>query len=430
MSGLKKTLSVYQGIGILISTLLGSGIFIIPALVATTAGKFSTLSWIVMLGIIFPVAFTFGELGIQYPHTGGTSFFVKNAFGNVFENFAAWLYLAVIPLGPPVVIITGANYLGVLFKSNENGIFLISILMLISMFIISVIGIKFTSNIQTLITCVVVTILIFTICIGVINASESLTMHVDLTLNKDSIQVIKNTLPIMFWCFVGLEALAHLSSEFNDVKKDFPRTILIGLAVVGLAYLLLSIIILVYGTYGEEQVNSNYMVHLLKQLIGNVGYYIVGVLGFSTCFATVNSYILSFTRTLFSLSSNKVIPSCFAKTSSKDVPINALIPCFLLVTITVVLKFMFQISIDQLILCANSIFIALYVLATLSGIILLKGWKRVIAVLASAFCVGILIAIGINVYFILVIFLGSVLWDIILKYTRKLKVESKQIDFK
>ncbi len=40
----------------------------------------------------------------------------------------------------------------------------------------------------------------------------------------------------MFWCFVGLEAFAHLASEFKNPERDFPRALMIGLLLAGLVY--------------------------------------------------------------------------------------------------------------------------------------------------------------------------------------------------
>ncbi len=43
-------------------------------------------------------------------------------------------------------------------------------------------------------------------------------------------------LSVMFWCFVGLEAFAHLASEFKNPERDFPRALMIGLLLAGLVY--------------------------------------------------------------------------------------------------------------------------------------------------------------------------------------------------
>ncbi|WP_099203469.1 amino acid permease [Miniphocaeibacter massiliensis] len=81
MENLKATLSMRQGIGILVSTLLGSGIFIVPAMIASEVGILSIFCWILIIILMIPIAITFGDLGAKYPNASGAAFFVESAFG-------------------------------------------------------------------------------------------------------------------------------------------------------------------------------------------------------------------------------------------------------------------------------------------------------------------------------------------------------------
>lgn len=45
-----------------------------------------------------------------------------------------------------------------------------------------------------------------------------------------------DSLAVMFWCFVGLEAFAHLSTEFRNPERDFPRALMVGMLIAGIVY--------------------------------------------------------------------------------------------------------------------------------------------------------------------------------------------------
>ncbi|HAU4312282.1 TPA: L-methionine/branched-chain amino acid transporter, partial [Citrobacter freundii] len=56
MSGLKQELGLAQGVGLLSTSLLGTGVFAVPALAALVAGNNSLWAWPVLIVLVFPVA--------------------------------------------------------------------------------------------------------------------------------------------------------------------------------------------------------------------------------------------------------------------------------------------------------------------------------------------------------------------------------------
>ena len=57
MSRLNKELGLLQGIALLSTSLLGTGIFVVPALAATAAGEASLWAWMILIALVLPVAF-------------------------------------------------------------------------------------------------------------------------------------------------------------------------------------------------------------------------------------------------------------------------------------------------------------------------------------------------------------------------------------
>jgi amino acid efflux transporter len=411
MSGLVKSLNVYQGTGILVSTLLGSGIFIIPAMAATIAGPRSLIAWALTIAAVLPVAFTFSALGVKHPHAGGTAFFIRKAYGERFDNLTSWLYLSVVPIGPPVVIVTGASYLGGVFGVSEATTLWISVAMIGVMFSMNVFGLRVAGFVQTVVSGLVVTLLL-TIVIAAFARDPGLVAR-QLVVPASSVDIpdIAQATSVIFWCFVGLEAIAHLSSEFRDVEVDFPRTIVASIAIVGTLCLLLSAVVLCYGAYGSERMNARYVTYLAERLFGRGGAYVVGVACFLTCFATVNLYLLSFSRLMFSMSRNGVIPQAFSRTSVRGVPLHALAPIFALVLATVVLKFALGVDLNSLVLYGNGIFVSLYLLAAVAGVALLRRTGRALALASVVVCGALLLFIGPRAFYAAIVCALSLSWD-------------------
>ncbi|MCP5077516.1 MAG: amino acid permease, partial [Psychromonas sp.] len=168
MSTYNQSISVTHGVGMLVSALLGSGVFIIPAIAASVAGEWSLLAWLIMGLLILPIVFTFAALGKKHPHAGGTAYFVQLAFGDKAARIVSWLFIWVVALGAPVIIITGANFLvnalvavGVVVASTQKILFFCAMLMLCLLLLFNLFGLKTAAIIQTLFSICIVSCLLF-----------------------------------------------------------------------------------------------------------------------------------------------------------------------------------------------------------------------------------------------------------------------------
>lgn len=96
--------------------MMGSGIFMLPATLASKSGPGATLlAWIITaLGSIF-LALSFAKLGSKYPLTGGPTEFSRIAFGDYMGFLNAWLYWNGSWIGNAAVlwIFTAINIFGV-----------------------------------------------------------------------------------------------------------------------------------------------------------------------------------------------------------------------------------------------------------------------------------------------------------------------------
>ncbi|XPE68066.1 hypothetical protein ACNKHP_16990 [Shigella boydii] len=96
MSGLNKNWG-WPGIGLLSTSLLGTGVFAVPALAALVAGNNSLWAWPVLIILVFPIAIVFAILGRHYPSAGGVAHFVGMAFRSRLEQVTGWLFYRSFP---------------------------------------------------------------------------------------------------------------------------------------------------------------------------------------------------------------------------------------------------------------------------------------------------------------------------------------------
>ncbi len=205
MSGLKQELGWPRGIGLLSTSLLGTGVFAVPALAALVAGNNSPWAWPVLIILVFPIAIVFAILGRHYPSAGGVAHFVGMAFGSRRASHRL-VVLSVIPVGclprykllPDSAVQCLAGIAGKLLLAELGTLALV--------WYIGTRGASSSANLQTVIAGLIVALIVAIWWAGDIKPANipSLRRNIELT-------GLFAALSVMFWCFVGLEAFAHLA---------------------------------------------------------------------------------------------------------------------------------------------------------------------------------------------------------------------------
>lgn len=402
LSTSNQSITVTHGVGMLVSALLGSGVFIIPAIAASVAGSWSLLAWLIMGLLILPIVFTFATLGKKHPHAGGTAYFVKLAFGDKAGRIVSWLFIWVVGLGAPVIVITGANFLvkglialGVIELQNSQALFYCSLLMLVLLFVFNLFGLKTAAIIQTSLSICIVSCLLF--------VSIDSQYHSPFHLPNTSFNLsdIALSATYILWCFLGIEAIAHLANDFKDPHRDFPLTIIIGIIITLIVYSLISLSLLQMHFYGDEQANLNSVIDLATLSLGGKGLILISFAGFLTCYISISLYFVGFSRLLLSMAKQDQIYSCFGKTNRFSVAYCGLL---LAIVITLLMLFFYRYSgldLEGLIAYANGLFILIYLAAMVAGMRLLTGRSRHLAKLGALTCLVLFISLTTHALFAL-----------------------------
>jgi len=396
-------LSIAQGVAILVSALLGSGVFIIPAIAAQISGSWSLLAWAVMGLLIVPIVFTFAQLGKFYPNAGGTAYFVQKAFGERSARLVSWLFIWVVALGSPVITMTAANFLqnalvelGVL-SANTDIRLVIGVGILLLVLTINLLGLKTAAFIQSILSVLIVSTLLF--------ASIDTQLHHSLQLPTTQFDMSKIALSATFilWCFLGIEAITHIADDFDNPERDFPLTIFIGITITLIVYALISISLLQMGFYGDQEANLNSVVHLVESSLGAKGYVLVNLVGFCTCFISVSLYFVGFSRLLQSMAKQQQIYVKFSLANQHNVAYLGLLFAVILCFVVLVISSIIKLPIENLIAYANGLFILIYLAAGIAGVKLLPGKAKWMAIIASFTCFILFIALGKEMIFGLVL---------------------------
>ena len=411
MSRLNQELGLLQGVGLLSTSLLGTGIFVVPALAATAAGTASLWAWLILIALVLPVAFTFAQLGRRFPHAGGAPHLIGRAFGARLERLVAFLFLAVLPVGLPAALHIATGFWQALLPLERGEALAIQLATLAAMLLLGQRPARASGQVQGLIAVAILTTVALLWWAGDLPLREQPLLP---PLAADDWSRIPAALGVMFWCFVGIEAFTHLGEEFKRPQRDFPLALLLGVLLAGLVYWACSVAILSFAMYGDAERDASALPRLMELLLGERARLLVAVVGYLACFASMNVYVQGFARLIWSLADEGKLPRALARRNRHGVPGRALLLVVLASALCALLASGLQLSVDELIRYANGNFVLVYLLSMAAGVVLLRGVWRAVALLSCLLCALVLAMLGSDALYALgllaVLALASLWW--------------------
>ena len=351
-----------------IGAILGSGVLLIPGYAADAAGPASVLVWALMSLLTLPMALTLGVLSARYPDAGGVSAFVRHAYGPAVAAVAGWFFVAAVPIGAPVVALAAASYVQVAFGLSPWATTALAGAILAVALASNYFGVGFLGRLQVAIAGTIVTLLATVVVVAM--------PHIDPAsfrpFASQGLAGMGRAASLMFWCYIGWEAVTHLSEEFADPKRDTVRAILAASLVVGVLYTAVGVITVGTRAYGPG-LSSGSLAAIVQRYLGPAGGVVIAFMAVFVGLGTVSAYLGAASRLAYSLAREGVAPASLALLHPvRRTPHVALGVLGVAVTAVLTIQGFGHVSLGFLLLLPNAAFIGTYVLGSLAALRLLK----------------------------------------------------------
>lgn len=333
---LKRTIGVFGLACAVVNITVGTGIFVLPALVAEHLGAAAIICFFICGLLIFLIGLCFAEVGSKVTGSGGTYTYIETAFG----PFAGFLANNIFWFGSGIfadaAIANGlSKTLGYFFPFIDSPSFrpVFFIFLFGSLTYINIIGTKSGIRFIILTTIAKLIPLLLLILFGVSHVSAAnLEWKHSFTLND-----IGTTSLMLFYAFVGIETAVCNSGEIKNPTRVMPLGILSGLSLVLLLYI--SIQIITQGILGDglQLYKDAPLSEVSKRLFGLFGITLVTVGIAISMLGTLSGEILAIPRVIFAGARNGIFPSVFGKVHPKyftphlSIIVYASIGCFIAV---------------------------------------------------------------------------------------------------
>ena len=389
---LHRVITLRHAVAIYVSSLLGSGIFVIPGLAARIAGPASILSWILLSLASYPFAYTFAKLSAKRPESGGIYAFARDGIGLGAGAATAWLFLAWAVLGAPAATVAAASYLTFIFPLTRLDIYLVAASILVGAFVVNYIGIRFSGRVQI----VTVAAILVALAIAVVASAPRVKSANYTPFLPNGVTSIGTAAALIVWSYLGYENTSNVAEEFRNPERDFHRSVVISVLLISGLYLAVAFVTVGTGAYTVGG-GATPFAAMMSDAFGSYGGAIVALLAVFVTFGTVNAYVAGMARVYYAAARDGVFPRTLATVDRRTgVPHHSLVFLIVLVLVSLAAFYVLDVDFVSAFLMASGAAIFTYVIGSVAGIRLLKerGMRRVLPWISLGVSVALLPFIG------------------------------------
>lgn len=377
-------------VALTVNTVVGAGVFAMPAAIAASAGHASLLVLFVAFFIVAVLALSMAEVGSRFDGTGGPPVYAAQAFGPLAGFVVGWLYATSRVAAFAAIAAIMLDYAAALWPALQPalGRNLALTVFLGAVTAINLRGVTRGAAFGNVLTAAKLLPLLLLAFAGLWLAGWN---HLPASSPEGWAGLNRALLLALFACF-GFEQVAIVTGEMRDPKRDLPVSMLGGLGVSGGLYLLL--MLACFATLPDLAASKRPLADAAQALTGSLGGTAMAVAAVLVTAGGLAASIQVAPRVFFALGQSGDLPRALAAVDPRTrAPRNAILFMAVtawLVTVTGTFVYIVTVFVVVRVIVYGSTAAALLRLRQLRGpapLALPAG--RLIAVLALLSCVAV-----------------------------------------
>ena len=315
---LKRDLGLWGAAAIVVGTVIGSGIFLVPRTMIQRVGSPEMVFVVWVAGGLLSLAgaLTYAELAAALPEAGGEYVYLREAYGPVWGFLYSWTQMWVAKSGSIATLATGFFYYLTNFLPQLNGILLVVPLpigahgmpleirygqifaMALILFLAGVnyFGVKVGGEVQIFVTIVKVALILFIIAAGLGWGHRATETAAAGTTTPLSLAGFFAAMVAALWAYDGWNNVSMVASEIRKPQRNLPLALIWGTLSVAIIYLLANAAYFYVLSPAEVARSNRVAAEMMRRILGDSGASIVSVAAMISIFAALNGSILSGSR--------------------------------------------------------------------------------------------------------------------------------------
>jgi len=298
---LSRRLGLWDSAAIVVGTIIGSGVFIVPGSIARDlpSGEWMLAIWLAAGALSLCGALAFAELGAMLPHSGGQYVYLREAYSPLWGFLFSWVLLLVVRSGSTATLAVGFSiYLGyflpltpLLERLCSAGV----ILLLTAVNYRTLIGGAFVQNITTILKVAgVLLVAIAALADRVQPALEAVAAP-----SGFGVSAVGSAMIACLWAYNGWFQAGFVGGEIKNPQRNLPLSLGFGVGGVMLLYILANVAYMKVLTVEEIAATDRVAAVVAERVFGPSGGTIISVTILISIFGALNSGILAGPRVYF-----------------------------------------------------------------------------------------------------------------------------------
>ena len=321
-----KIIGFWRGWSIAVGCAVGSGIFMMPTLLAPY-GLIGFGGWLIAGAGSVLVALTMSRLVRRIPKTGGPYVYANEGLGHFAGFIIAWTYWIACITAIAGISIAFVSYLGFFIPAISNSALLSLLASLVLVWLIvtlNIFSIESSAKFQVVSTLLKLLPLFFMMFLGLVGFDSNNLPEMNPT-NANPFILLATVTTLVMWSFVGIETATVPAENFINPEKTIPKVLIAAVLSVLTIYILVSIAVAAIVP-AEELMNSSAPFALAAtKILGFSGGVIIAFGALISTLGSLNANTLTAGNITFAAARDKLLPSKFLTLSDAGTPIFSFI---------------------------------------------------------------------------------------------------------
>jgi basic amino acid/polyamine antiporter, APA family len=326
-SSLKKEISFFTALTVVMGTVIGSGVFFKPEAVygATETAGLGLLAWVIGGLITICGGLTAAELSASIPQTGGMVVYLRRAYGPLAGYLLGWAQTIIyFPANIAALSIIFATQVANLFGAGNGIIIPVGIAAAAFIMLMNFLGAKTAGSLQSVTTIAKLVPLILIIIFGLLhNGDVQFSLLPFSPEHHPLLTSLGSGIVSTMFAYDGWIHVGNIAGEMKNPKKDLPKAIVFGLTGVMAVYLLINIAYLFVMPASMLAATATPASDVANIIFGDFGgkFVTIGIL--VSVFGTINGYTMTGIRIPYTMALNNELPfsGAFRKLNKNSIPV-------------------------------------------------------------------------------------------------------------
>ncbi|WNV87532.1 APC family permease [Umezawaea sp. Da 62-37] len=410
MSELRKSMGGVVGTFVALSTILGSGMMILPGTSYHQLGRSAWMPWAIAALSVVPLLYCYAWLGRRYPAASGVAHYSEVALGPATGRTSGMLATFALVTGIPATAITGGRYLAE-FSGAPALAWAFPVVVLAAGTVVACLGANVSGKLQ-------VTLLLGLFALVVCTAVIAIGSHGPAvpSTSLPGFSALGTTLTAVYVAFTGWETVAFTFEEHKS-SDAIPRIFAASYLVVVALYALLLLGLFAVVDSDDPTLDSAPLLILAERALGDLGRPVTLLLVVATITANVCASVLALSRLVFGMARSGYLPASLSRVRERDAnPVTSVVAVGLVLTVIAVLGALGLVPFEALFVVSGGVYFVLYGVGAAAFAKLADGARaRVVSVLCGVTVVAVTLLAGPPMWLcwalFAVVLIGTTLFD-------------------